>query len=1498
MQKSSNMNKKLLAVAALSACISFNSLDAQVQLVKDVNTGTAINGSSPLYFLTVGTVTYFSANDGNNGGELWVTDGTAGGTVMLKDIGPGTTGGATGTRMVNIGSTVYFTADDGTNGTELWKTDGTAAGTVLVKDIYPGSLSSGPSNLTVMNGSLYFQANDGTNGTELWKSDGTSGGTVLVKDINPGSGSSYPAITAFGNLLYMSATDGTNGYELWKSDGSTIGTSLIKDINVGAGNSSPQYFVQLGTTIYFVGNDGATGQELWKTNGTSIGTSLVKDIYSGVNGGMPFTGIVVYNNALFFSARDGVNGFELWTSNGTTAGTVLVKDINTGSADGLGMTPVVSNNIMFFAATTVAAGNELWISDGTSGGTGLVKDIAAGASSSNIYGQGMTDINGTIYFGADAGTTGRELWRSDGTSGGTALVLDIYPGAFQSFPLYFTAGNNCVLFRANNGTNGEELWKSDGSTGGTVMLKNIYPDVEDSYIDELTAAGSNVFFRAYNASMGQELWFSDGTTAGTTIPKDINSGASSSSPSDITAINNKVYFAAYEPTNGTELWGSDGTLGGTAIVQNIESGAAGSNPESIVNVNDSLYFYAYQTGTGSELWKSNGTGGGTVLVEDIQPGATGSPWSGELKSLNGKCYIAPQTSANGEEPWVSGGTAANTFMLKDINTTCAGCGSDVNNFTYCNGYVYFAADDGVNGYELWKSDGTTGGTSLVKNIKAGLSNGMVSYYNNGCISSCMLDMAATSTLLFFIADDGSGTGAELWKSDGTTAGTVLVKDIYPGALSSGVDKLVALGNTMYFTANDGTNGIELWKSDGTTAGTVMVKDINPGGSSVPDQLVVFGGKLFFSASDGTYGSELWTSQGTSASTARVSDVYPGAGSCTPKLLTPTPNTLFFTANDGVIGRELYKLDMPANLLSSGTFTNVTCNGLSNGSIDLSVTGGTAPYTFAWSNAASTEDISGLTAGVYSVTVTDAWGWTSVSSFTVAQPAVLTVASNTVTNVTCNGGVNGSIAITVTGGTPTYNNVWSPSIPTNVTAGTYSVQVTDQMGCSTTFSATITQPPALSGSTQVNDAACFGASNGNATVNMTVGVSPYTYQWDAGTGSQTSQMATGLAAGSYSVLVTDNDGCTISFSVTVNQPAALAASTASSADTCGLATGSASVTTTTGGTAPYSYAWSGGGTGAVKTNLASGTYTVTITDNKGCVLSSTVAVSSVAHEPIPICLVTVDSTSTNNIVYWDKTTYASVDSFIIYREVSTNTYKRIGAVHMSALSQFEDTTRSVGPANGDPNIGSYRYKLQIRDVCGNYSAQSPYHNTVFFVDNQTGSFTWNTYTIEGQGSTPVVNFNLLCDTANVGNWQVIGTVSGTQTTLNDPNYAQYQSIANWRVDATGFNCTPTLRYSNENAIQGAIVKSKSNITNNRVVGIKTHNSGDISVYPNPNNGSFTIELKSEGQSVMLFSAEGKLVFSEVMKGSRQTFSLSGLAKGVYNLVVKSESGLFNRKLVVL
>ena len=347
--------------------------------VKDININPNSSASSSPRGVTVfNNALYFSADDGGSGRELWRTDGTEGGTVQVKDIAPGS--GFIGGIQVPLSSSpsgftvfnnaLYFAADDGVHGVELWKTDGTGTGTVLVKDINPGTgASSSPRGFTVFNNALYFAADDGVHGVELWKTDGTGTGTVLVKDINPTAGSSPSGFTVFNNALYFSADDGVFGVELWKTDvaGSTV---LVKDINPTA-DSTPSGFKVFNNALYFSASDGAAGAELWKTDGT--GSTVRLGAVSLVSG------LTVFNNGLYFSASDGVAGIELWKSDGTPGGTVQVKDINSTSpgASSSPMAFTVLNNALLFSADDGVTGRELWRTDG-SGSTVQVKDICPG----------------------------------------------------------------------------------------------------------------------------------------------------------------------------------------------------------------------------------------------------------------------------------------------------------------------------------------------------------------------------------------------------------------------------------------------------------------------------------------------------------------------------------------------------------------------------------------------------------------------------------------------------------------------------------------------------------------------------------------------------------------------------------------------------------------------------------------------------------------------------------------------------------------------------------------------------------------------------------------------------------------------------------------------------------------------------------------------------------------------------------------------------------------
>ena len=213
--------------------------------MRDIDPSTE---SPPRRLTDIEGTLFFSADDGIHGYELWKSDGSPAGTVMVEDIWPGQDGSlyyyANANRLIDAGGTLLFSADDGTHGQELWRSDGTVVGTSLVKDIWPGPVWGFPYSSTDVEGTLYFQADDAPHGWELWQSDGTSAGTVLVRDIWPGPKSSDPyLLTNVEGTLYFRTDDGAHGRELWKSDGTAAGTVMVTDIWPGSVGSRPKYLV-------------------------------------------------------------------------------------------------------------------------------------------------------------------------------------------------------------------------------------------------------------------------------------------------------------------------------------------------------------------------------------------------------------------------------------------------------------------------------------------------------------------------------------------------------------------------------------------------------------------------------------------------------------------------------------------------------------------------------------------------------------------------------------------------------------------------------------------------------------------------------------------------------------------------------------------------------------------------------------------------------------------------------------------------------------------------------------------------------------------------------------------------------------------------------------------------------------------------------------------------------------------------------------------------------
>ena len=870
-------------------------------------------------------------------------------------------------QFTSVNGTVIFAATSGDEGRELWKTDGTEAGTVLLKDIWPGNQSSSPLILAATASTVFFAANDGTHGVELWKTDGSEAGTVLVKDIFPGSEGGNPLSgIIFNGMLFFSAQNYDRNYELWKSDGTEAGTVMVTDLQSNSVNpgSNPTRFVSIGTKLLFLAYTDTPGQELWATDGTAGGTALVKDITPG-NSSAYFGPYAVMNNVVYFGTGDGSHGNELWRSDGTGAGTYMVKDVFPGSGNAAVGEIIAVGNTLYFSAGASSFNNELWKSDGTDAGTVLVKEI--NPSTAQFHGSdpfGFKAVGSTVYFFANDGSTGVELWKTDGTTGGTVQVKDIFPGSSSGPPAYtpFAATlmevmGTKVYFTATDGVNGSELWTSDGTAGGTMMVKDLAPGSASASIKELKAIGSKLYFAAAPTGGGGEPFVSDGTAGGTGLLKKISSATAGSNPADLTPTGGKLFFSANDSINGRELWVVDGpgahitravsastvdntlsglgALNGTAFFGSTvnasnddyqlfrSDGTAGgtfpvaqSGPGSALPLLPGSYrfkaagnvgfFTGYTPAQGTELWRTDGTGAGTFLIKDFYPGAD-SPELGEMTSLGSELYFVGDTDAGGKELWKSDGTAAGTVIVKALGGGWPG--SEPYGLCPFGTTLYFSADGPSVGNELYKTNGTAAGTTLVKDIADGSSFAAFTTPLN------------STTLLFSAFKQDNGT--ELWKTNGTAAGTVLVKNIRPGSFFSlgGITgygsypyglvrrgpestayQFAVINGVAYFSADDGTHGRELWKTDGTDAGTVMVKDIAPDAAdSSPFSMVVVGDKIYFFVTL-SGATQLWKSDGTEAGTVMVDDQVQNLDN-----LTLSGTDLYMTGSQSAVGNELFRL---------------------------------------------------------------------------------------------------------------------------------------------------------------------------------------------------------------------------------------------------------------------------------------------------------------------------------------------------------------------------------------------------------------------------------------------------------------------------------------------------------------------------------------------------------------------------------------------------------------
>jgi ELWxxDGT repeat protein len=374
------------------------------------------------------------------------------------------------------------------------------------------------------------------------------------------------------------------------------------------------------------------------------------------------------------------------------------------------------------------------------------------------------------------------------------------------------------------------------------------------------------------------------------LVSDIGPGTASASPLDAAALGPSLLFEADDGSSGPELWRADGS--GAQLVRDIRSGASGSAPRELTPAGQTVFFVADDGSTGAELWTSDGTPAGTRLVEDIWPGAASSD-PHNLRAVGDTVYFSAWDGVHGFELWRSDGTAAGTALVKDLlvgtgaDPTGEGAMGDPRLLTAVGSSLFFTAiarmsPEDLPGSLLFRSDGTTAGTVPLARVPGAA------------------ELENVSGTVYFTDGD------QLGRSDGTSAGSSWFADPFYGydAITS---RLTNVNGTLFFHAQDGGLGTELWHVNGS--GVAMVKDAAPGnGDAEPRFLTPLDGAVYYGGNDDVSGQELWRSDGTDAGTQLVRDIRNGAAGSDPRLLTRVGSLLYFSADDGASGQELWQSD--------------------------------------------------------------------------------------------------------------------------------------------------------------------------------------------------------------------------------------------------------------------------------------------------------------------------------------------------------------------------------------------------------------------------------------------------------------------------------------------------------------------------------------------------------------------------------------------------------------
>ena len=880
--------------------------------------------------------------------------------------------------------------------------------------------------------------------------------------------------------------------------------------------------------------------------------------------------------------------------------------------------------------------------------------------------------NGTATATAGGGTPPYNYTWSNGTTGTTANNL-----ANGNYTVTVTDDNGCTatatitvassfapVIILDNATAVNCNGGSDGSstvnaTGGTAPLTITWSNGATG------ATANNLSAGTYTATVTD----ANGCTAQITVninepaalqltpnTTSASCGASNGSAGVVVAGGTGPYQYAWLPTAGTGATLNNIPAGTYAVTV---TDANGCTEDAQINVVDNPAPVITDAVTGVSC--NGGSDGSVILTVTQGSGPYNYLWSngatgGTLNSLPAGTYTATVTDANGCTAQITVNVNEPAALQLTPNATGASCGAT-------NGSAGVVVAGGTGPYQYdWLPAVGTGAT--VNNLPAG-SYSVTVTDAYGCTTDAVIPITSTNgpNLAIVSTTNASCAGIDDGSINLAVNGGALPYAILWSSVGSGLASTNLSAGTYTITVTDAANC--------TSAATVIINEPPPivlnaapviahcGQSDGNISVQVTGGQPAY-----TY---LW-SNGTTGS-AVLNNIPAG------------PYTLVVTDQNGCTGDvQVTVTDSPGPAITVVVTADVTCNSGNDGAATVNVTQGTGPFAYLWSNGTIGNSATGLSVGIYTITVTDPYGCTATGNATITEPASLNVQMTT-TDAVC-GSANGTAQATVTGGTAPYDFLWAgggttPSL-NGLAAGAYALMVTDAAGCTVQAVAGVANAggPALT-LLSSTDVTCFGGSDGTAEVNVTSGNAPYTFQWQPAGG--VNPLATGLTVGNFVITVTDVNGCISTLSANIGEPAAIVLQTAFSQATCGNPNGTASVVAGGGVVFPATYLWSNGSITSNANGLLTGNYSVTVTDANGCTAAAAV---NVPGSPVPILNMAATPVSCNGLS--DGTASVQVNGGIPPYTYQWNT----GAVNSQAGNLPAGTyTVTVTDATGCSRIGT-------------------------------------------------------------------------------------------------------------------------------------------------------------------------------------------------------------------